>query len=164
MIGIIDYGMANLRSVQKAFETVGAEARILAAPEELNQVDRLVLPGVGAFADGMDQLRQRGWIAPVKSFIAGGRPFLGICLGLQFLFAGSEEDAPSPAQPVPGLAILPGQVLRFQSTEQDRIKIPHMGWNTLSWRRDDPLFKGLPQGRGRLFRPQFLRQSCRYAG
>lgn len=149
MIGIIDYGMGNLRSVQKAFELLGAPAVILPSPADLRGVDRLILPGVGAFADGMMNLRQRGWIEPISAFIATGRPFLGICLGMQLLFESSTEDAPSPEQPVPGLAILPGHVEQFavnRGGNGQRIKVPHMGWNTLEWSEPDPLLAGLEQG------------------
>ncbi len=150
MIGIIDYGMGNLRSVQKAFEHEGAAARILSGPAELEGVDRLVLPGVGAFADGMANLRQGGWIEPIERFAASGRALLGICLGLQLLFEGSQEDAVSDDQPVPGMGLLPGRVVRFAQSYDDqgrpRIKIPHMGWNTITWRRDDPLLAGLTPG------------------
>ena len=149
MIAIIDYGMGNLRSVQKAFEQVGAEARIFAAPPELpvGGADQLILPGVGAFGDGVANLRERGWIEPIKAHIESGRPFLGICLGMQLLFDGSEEDAPTEGQLVPGLSILPGEVVQFrQPRTGPRIKVPHMGWNTLTWKRDDPLLRGLDQG------------------
>jgi len=146
MIGIIDYGMGNLRSVQKAFEHVGARAKILSDVSDLPGIGKLVLPGVGAFADGMEHLSQRHWVEPLKAFIASGRPFLGICLGLQLLFDGSQEDAPDPATPVEGLSILPGQVVRFPNrSDQGRLKVPHMGWNTLRWDRDDPLLRGLRQ-------------------
>ena len=148
MIGIIDYGMGNLRSVQKALEAVGARADVLAGPEALDTAERLVLPGVGAFADGMDHLGRRGWIDAIRQFIGTGRPFLGICLGMQLLFECSEEDAPSASEPVPGLGVLPGQVVRFASGLEEagkRLKVPHMGWNTLAWERDDPLLRGLPQ-------------------
>ncbi len=146
MIGIIDYGMGNLRSVQKAFEHVGAQAAILAHPDQMATIERLVLPGVGAFADGMINLRNGGWIDPIKSFIERGRPFLGVCLGMQLLFESSVEDALAPDQPVEGLAVLPGQVVEFKvEHEQGRIKVPHMGWNTLRWSGDDPLLAGLPQ-------------------
>jgi len=148
MIGIIDYGMGNLRSVQKAFELVGAEARILPSPAEMNGIKKLILPGVGAFADGMINLNQRKWIGPIHDFVATGRPLLGICLGLQLLFEGSEEDAASPNEPVPGLGVLKGQVIQFRqqfdAQGQPRIKIPHMGWNTIRWDRDDPLLADLP--------------------
>ena len=150
MIGIIDYGMGNLRSVQKAFEHVGAEATIMRGPEQMNGSQHLVLPGVGAFADGMEHLRERGWIEPIRKYIKTGRPFLGICLGMQLLFDGSEEDAPSPEKLVPGLRVLPGKVVRFQPGKDDdtgrRLKVPHMGWNTLNWTVEDPLLQNLDQG------------------
>ena len=145
MIAIIDYGMGNLRSVQKAFEQVGAAAKLFAAPTaESRDADRLVLPGVGAFGDGMANLQQRGWVEPIRQFIATGRPVLGICLGLQLLFDGSEEDAPQGGL-VPGLGILRGSVRRFQPQHGQRLKVPHMGWNNLTWRRDDPLLRSLDQ-------------------
>ena len=146
MIGIIDYGMGNLRSVQKAFEQVGADAQILKTPDDLARIDRLVLPGVGAFGDGMINLRKGGWVDRIKAFIDRGRPFLGICLGMQLLFESSTEDAPSPDEPVVGLGVLPGRVVEFKVDQgAERIKVPHMGWNTLRWGGDDPLFEGLPQ-------------------
>jgi glutamine amidotransferase len=150
MIGIIDYGMGNLRSVQKAFELLGAEAAILPGPEAaggVGKVEKLVLPGVGAFGDGMEQLRGRGWIEPLRRHIESGRPLLGICLGMQLLFDSSEEDAPGPDAPVPGLAILPGKVVRFRNDAPGGagFKVPHMGWNTLRWRREDPLLRGVAQ-------------------
>jgi glutamine amidotransferase len=154
MIGIIDYGMGNLRSVQKAFEHVGSDARILQSPDDLTGIEKLILPGVGAFADGMTHLNERGWIAPIKDFADSGKPLLGICLGMQLMFDGSQEDAPSPDELVPGLALLPGEVLQFQITElaaeagvnPGRMKVPHMGWNSINWKREDPLLAGLDQG------------------
>ena len=156
MIGIIDYGMGNLRSVQKAFEHVGSGARICKSPDELTGIEKLILPGVGAFADGMEHLGQRGWIGPIKDFAASGKPMLGICLGMQLMFDGSQEDSPSPDELVPGLALLPGKVLHFQIKELtpppgadsngQRMKVPHMGWNSITWKRDDPLLAGLDQG------------------
>lgn len=147
MIGIVDYGVGNLRSVQKALEQVGAPAAILNSPDHLKNIDRLILPGVGAYGDGMAMLAQRGWVDPVRRFVQSGRPFLGICLGLQLLFEGSEEDAAAGATLVPGLAILHGSVVRFREEQAaPRLKVPHMGWNTLAWKRDDPLFRGLNQG------------------
>ncbi|MFP4145844.1 MAG: imidazole glycerol phosphate synthase subunit HisH [Phycisphaeraceae bacterium] len=180
MIGIIDYGMGNLRSVQKAFEAVGAEAVLLRWPDErqMEQLDKLVLPGVGAFADGMEHLRERGWIEPIRDFIASGRPFLGICLGMQLLFEGSEEDAPSPGELVPGLGVLPGKVVRFREEAggAERMKVPHMGWNAIRWRREDPLLAGLEPGASVYFvhsyyvRPEetedapLTSTSCNYGG
>ena len=147
MIGIIDYGMGNLRSVQKAFDRLGAESRILSSPEGVAQCDRLVLPGVGAFADGMEHLNAHGWTDVIRGFIGDGRPFLGVCLGMQLLFEGSLEDAPCSDQPVTGLGVLPGTVERFEGRAfgPGRLKVPHMGWNCLEWQRPDPLLHGLPQ-------------------
>ncbi len=150
MVGIINYGMGNLRSVEKAFERIGAEVTVLTEPGSIEKVDRLVLPGVGAFADGMEHLTQQGWIDPVRRFIDRGRPFLGICLGMQLLFDGSQEDATDTGL-VAGMKILPGQVVRFPQPDpsqgtmrgQRRLKVPHMGWNMIQWSRDDPLFAGL---------------------
>ena len=140
--------MGNLRSVQKAFERVGAQAFILTSPDQIPEVKRLVLPGVGAFADGMNHLNQRGWSAAIRCFIAEGRPFLGICLGMQLLFEGSQEDAPRVDQSVPGLGVLPGQVVRFEGKQfgAGKLKVPQMGWNTITWQREDPLLSGLKQG------------------
>lgn len=147
-IGIIDYGVGNLRSVQKALQRFGADARIFGRPDEAGEADKLILPGVGAFADGMAFLEQRGWAPVVKQWIGSGRPLLGICLGMQLLFEGSEEDAPSKDRLVPGLGVLKGAVRRFdeaQGGDGGRLKVPHMGWNTLRWSRNDPLLRGLEQ-------------------
>jgi len=144
MIGIIDYRMGNLRSVQKAFEAVGADAVLMSTPDQMSTIDKLVLPGVGAFSDGMLHLREMGWIEPIRQFIKSDSPFLGICLGMQLLFDGSEEDAASDHEPVPGLAVLSGKVVRFvQPVGGPRIKIPHMGWNTLRFTRESKLFAGI---------------------
>lgn len=147
MIGIVGYRMGNLRSVQKGFERVGAEAVILSHPEEAARVDHLVLPGVGAFGDGMEHLRRFGFIEPIRAHIAAGKPFLGICLGMQLLFESSAEDAPSADEPVPGLGVLKGRVVLFDVNRGgQRIKVPHMGWNTLQWPAGFALFDGLEQG------------------
>lgn len=158
MIGIIDYGVGNLRSVQKALEWAGARVRILRDPGEAGEVDKLILPGVGAFADGMAMLDRRGWSPVIRAWAnaggegstaaaGGGRPVLGICLGMQLLFEGSQEDAPAPGALVPGLGVLGGKVVRFREDQPGgpRLKVPHMGWNTLRWDRDDPLLRGLDQ-------------------
>ncbi len=147
MIGIIDYGMGNLRSVQKGFERVGADAVLLRGPDEVGRIDRLILPGVGAFADGMEHLESRGWIGAIGDFIASGKPFIGICLGMQLLFDSSTEDAPSLDQPVAGLGVLPGRVVEFDVNRGgQRIKVPHMGWNTVAWEGHFALFNGLEPG------------------
>ena len=141
MIGIVDYGMGNLRSVQKALERVGAEAEVVADASEVAAADRLILPGVGAFADAMTHLRERGLDAPVTAFARSGKPFLGICLGLQLLFESSEEDGAHE-----GLGLLPGRVIRFEPTDPT-LKVPQMGWNELDWGDPaPPLMIGLEPG------------------
>ncbi|MFQ5732486.1 MAG: imidazole glycerol phosphate synthase subunit HisH [Planctomycetaceae bacterium] len=137
MIAIVDYGMGNLRSVQKAFETLGRSAAICGTPENIPSAERLVLPGVGAFRDAVGELTDRGFVRPILDHIAAGKPFLGICLGLQLLFDVSYEDGVWP-----GLGVLPGEVVRFES-QPDR-KVPHIGWNQLDVVGSPPLFDGIP--------------------
>ena len=137
MIAIVDYGMGNLRSVQKAFEHLGAKAAIVHLPEEIDHADRVVLPGVGAFGDAMDNLKVAGLIAPIVKAIAEGRPFLGICLGLQLMFAESEEMGQHR-----GLGILPGRVRRFPNGQ----RVPQIGWNEVRIRRETALLDGVPDG------------------
>jgi imidazole glycerol-phosphate synthase subunit HisH len=139
MIKIVDYGMGNLRSVQKAFEKLGAQAVICTRPAELADAQKLVLPGVGAFRDAIHELRRAELDRPVLDHIAAGRPFLGICLGLQLLFEVSYEDGQWQ-----GLGVLPGQVVRFQDAPD--LKIPHMGWNNVEMAQHVPLFAGIPSG------------------
>lgn len=144
MIAIIDYGMGNLRSVQKAFEKVGADARIVRTPDEVRRADKLVLPGVGAFRDAVAHLRDQEFVEPVREFIGSGKPFLGICLGLQLLFDVSHEDGEYA-----GLGVLPGEVVRFDFAGVPAargLKIPHMGWNQVRWERPCPLMSGLASG------------------
>lgn len=141
MIGILDYRCGNLRSVQKAFEKKGHAASILSKPEELAQVSHLLLPGVGAFADGMKHLKEQGLDGAVRGWVAAGKPFLGICLGMQLLFESSEESP--DGQPVAGLGILPGSVKRF--IPRPGLKVPHMGWNALTGLRG-PLYAGVAEG------------------
>ncbi len=144
MIAIIDYGMGNLRSVQKALQRVDARAEILDSPEGLDGADKLVLPGVGAFQDAMIHLRERGFVDPLRDFAASGRPFLGICLGLQLLFEVSYEDGEHE-----GLGILPGKIVLFDMSHQpdsERLKVPHMGWNQVRFVKDSSLTRGLEQG------------------
>lgn len=139
MIQIVDYGMGNLRSVQKAFEKLGHQAAICTHPADLAAAERVVLPGVGAFRDAIAQLRKQGFVEPLTDYIGSGRPFLGICLGLQLLFDVSYEDGEYP-----GLGIIPGQVVRFASAPG--LKIPHMGWNSLDVLRPNPLLNGIETG------------------
>src|SRR6187431_3350810 len=138
-ITIIDYGMANLRSVQKAFERVGASAQITSDPDRIAAAQKLVLPGVGAFRDAIAKVRQTHLDQPILDHINSGLPFLGICLGMQMLFTRSYEDGEYT-----GLNLLPGEVVRFKNI--DGLKVPHMGWNELRFNEKCPLFKGLPQG------------------
>lgn len=141
---IIDYGMGNLRSVQKAFEQVGCNAVVTADPALAAKADKLVLPGVGAFRDCMRNLEQGGFVDPIKAHIAAGRPFLGICVGMQLLMTDSVEFGLYR-----GLDSLPGHVLRFPDgmvVNSEALKVPHMGWNRLSIRRPCPLFKGVDDG------------------
>src|SRR5437764_10173049 len=121
---IVDYGMANLRSVQKAFERVGAAADITADPARVANAARLVVPGVGAVCDGIARLRETGLADAILGHVASGRPFLGICLGMQLVFTTGHEDGLHA-----GLDILPGEVVRFPVVPG--LKVPHMGWNTL---------------------------------
>ena len=137
MIAIVDYGMGNLRSVQKAFERVGHGAVVTNRPEEVAQAERVVLPGVGAFGDAMANLKRAGLVDPVVKSISKGRPFLGICLGLQLLFVESEEMGRHR-----GLDVLPGRVRRFPEGE----RVPQIGWNQIHIRRKLPLLEGIPDG------------------
>lgn len=144
MIAIIDYGMGNLRSVQKGFEKTGFEAVVTADPKVVLAADKIVLPGVGAFPDCMRNLEQGGFVEPILKVIREGRPFLGICLGLQLLFTESEEFGVHK-----GLDVIPGRVVRFPEGMEENgeeLKVPHMGWNQLSIKRRPPAFTGLGEG------------------
>lgn len=138
MITIVDYGMGNLRSVQKAFEKLGAEARIGTKPADIAEAEKIVLPGVGAFRDAIGELRRQELVDPILEHIRADKPFLGICLGLQLLFDVSYEDGQWD-----GLGVIPGKVVRFEN--QPGLKIPHMGWNTLDVARAHPLLDGIPR-------------------
>lgn len=140
MIAIIDYEMGNLRSVQKAFEAVGCSAIVTRSPQVIDDASHVVLPGVGAFGDCMRNLERFGLVTPVRKTITTGKPFLGICLGLQLLFTGSEEFGTHH-----GLDILSGRVVRFRSTDAT-MKIPHMGWNQIKVTNSMPLLKDIPDG------------------
>lgn len=144
MIAIIDYGMGNLRSVQKGFEKIGSEAVVTADPRVVLQADRVVLPGVGAFRDCMHNLEQAGFVEPILKVIAEGRPFLGICVGMQLLFSDSVEFGLYS-----GLNVIPGHVLRFSdqmAVAGEKLKVPQMGWNQLSFKRRPPTFNGVDDG------------------
>ncbi len=138
MIVIVDYGMGNLRSVQKGFERVGAEACISGDPRVVAQAQKVVLPGVGAFRDAIAELKRCDMVEPLMETVAANKPFLGICLGLQLLFDVSYEDGQWE-----GLGILPGKVVRFEIPAT--FKVPHMGWNQALIRRPAPLLQGIEQ-------------------
>jgi glutamine amidotransferase len=137
MITIVDYGMGNLRSVQKAFERVGAEAIIAADAREVASATQLVLPGVGAFRDAIAELKRRDLVGPLREHIEAGKPLLGICLGMQLLFDVSYEGGEYE-----GLGVLSGTVERFPS--RPGFKVPHMGWNRLARCGDPPVLAGIP--------------------
>ena len=141
MIAIIDYGMGNLRSVQKGFERMGREAVVTREPHTILDASKVVLPGVGAFPDCMRNLEEFGLIDAVQKSIRSGKPFLGICLGLQLLFTESEEFGISK-----GLDIIKGKVVRFKGTEFRDLKVPHMGWNSLAIKRKAPVLQDVPEG------------------
>lgn len=136
MIAIIDYQMGNLRSVQKGFERVGHAAVITSDPAVLAVAEKIVLPGVGAFRDAISALRERKLVEPICEAIKAGKPFLGICLGLQLLFDRSYEDGEHE-----GLGVVPGKVVRFHLPAS--YKVPHMGWNQVRFRRQPPIFEGV---------------------
>ncbi len=141
MIALIDYGSGNLRSVQKALLKVGADVRLVRRPEEMVDARAMVLPGVGAFDDCVNALRKQELLEAAKEFIASGRPFLGICVGYQALFDGSEEFNSSAA----GLGLFGGKVIRFSN--QTGVKIPQIGWNQIEITQPDcPIYRGIPSG------------------
>ncbi len=135
MIGVVDFGMGNLLSVQKALQRVGCAPRVVRTPEELAESDRLVLPGVGAFGRAMENLKRRGLLAPLRTACKEGKPLLGICLGLQLLFESSEEHGHHS-----GLGLFRGDVRRFPTD----LRVPHIGWNQVRITRENPLFDGVP--------------------
>ncbi len=139
MIAIIDYQMGNLRSVQKGFEKVGQEAQIVSDPQQLERATKVVLPGVGAFGDAIQELTTRGFVEPLCEWLEQDRPFLGICLGLQLLFERSFEGGEHR-----GLGVLAGEVRRFDVPAP--LKVPHMGWNELQLQKPAPILEGINSG------------------
>jgi len=147
MIVIVDYGMGNLRSVHKALERVGFQASVTQDPAELKKAAGLIVPGVGAFKKAMENLQELRLVNPIIEFIESGKPFLGICLGLQLLFCGSEEFGFQK-----GLSLFKGRVVRFPfshpatSPSKDSLKIPHMGWNTVHIHKRPSVLDGIAEG------------------
>jgi glutamine amidotransferase len=140
-VSIIDYGMGNLRSVQKGFEKIGAQAKVINTPQQVADAEAIVLPGVGAFKNCLENLDSLKLITPIIRSIKSGKPFLGICLGLQILFTESEEFGSTS-----GLDIIKGKVIRFKTNTCDNtphLKIPHMGWNSISIKKEGPYLEGI---------------------
>lgn len=140
MIAIVDYGMGNLASVEKAIRFLGGRARVTSDPRQVAKAAAVILPGVGAFGPAMRELKKRRLVAPLLGSVREGKPFLGLCLGLQLLFESSDE-----ARGVKGLCLLPGRVRRLP--RKPGLKVPHMGWNQLKVKvRRNPLLRGIPDG------------------
>ncbi|MFC2491483.1 MAG: imidazole glycerol phosphate synthase subunit HisH [Campylobacter curvus] len=139
MIGIIDYGAGNLQSVINAFEKLNLSARLVRNAEELVKFERIILPGVGAFGEAMKKLKSANLDEAIKDFVASGRPFLGICLGMQLLFEKSSEFGEHA-----GLGLLRGEVVKFDDAKFDEpLKVPHTGWNVINFVRETPINRGL---------------------
>ena len=144
MLAIVDYDMGNLRSVQKAFEKVGQSAIVTRDPKAIRDASHVVLPGVGAFPDAMKNLERFGLIDPILKSIEQGKPFLGLCLGLQLLFTEGEEFGIHR-----GLDVVKGRVVRFRipnNGTRTKLSVPHMGWNTIQVKTPSPIFKDIPVG------------------
>jgi glutamine amidotransferase len=169
VITIIDYEMGNLRSVEKAFEKLGFDARVSNNPDDLLTTDKVVLPGVGAFKDCITNLRDGGFVEPLLQHVEAGKPLLGICVGMQMLFDESEEFGRHK-----GLGLIPGKVTRFPAGMEERgerLKVTHMGWNTIQIQRPAPFFKDTAEGSYVYFvhsyycaadNPDDVAASCRY--
>jgi len=138
MTTVIDYGMGNLRSVERALAVAGGQSRISGDPEVVRHSTRLILPGVGAFGDAMENLRQAHLDTAILDAVGAGTPLLGLCLGLQLLFSESEEFGRHQ-----GLGLIPGKVLRL---DEPGLRVPHIGWNQIEDIRPDPLLKNIPDG------------------
>lgn len=148
-IAIVDYGVGNLHSITNAMEYVGSKTRVTKDAKELELADGIILPGVGAFPDAAEKLRESGLAEVVTAQAAGQKPVLGICLGMQLLFEASDE-----IRPCQGLGLVRGTVQRIETS----YKLPHIGWNTLCFLREDPLFSGIDQGSSVYFVHSFAAQ------
>ena len=138
MIGIVNYNMGNLASVANAFKKIGAKAEIVSDADKLKNYDKLLFPGVGAFGDAMEHLKETNLDEAIKEFIKSGKYVLGVCLGMQLLFEKSQEFGEHK-----GLGIIEGEVVRFDKSIEKRYKVPHMGWNKMFFKKNVPLFEGL---------------------
>jgi len=144
MIGIIDYEMGNIRSVQRGLERVGGRVEVITRPDQVARADKIVLPGVAAFEDAMTQLRAQELVEPIVDAVRAGTPFLGFCLGLQLLFEVSYENGRHQ-----GLGLIPGKVVRFKLDDYPSdppLRVPHMGWNRITWDKTCPMLEGLESG------------------
>jgi len=137
-IGIVNYNMGNLASVKNAFDKIGANAEIVSEAEKLKRYDKLIFPGVGAFGDAMEHLKQTNLDEAMKEYVKSGKYILGVCLGMQLLFESSEEFGNHE-----GLGIIPGRVVKFSKEIEKTHKIPHMGWNKMFEKQSNPLLKGV---------------------
>jgi len=136
-VSVVSYGLGNLGSVLNMLRRIGADPEVVSTPEEIEESERLLLPGVGAFDAGMRLLGDAGLVDPIRSFAGSGRPLLGICLGMQLLLDSSAEGT------LPGLGLVPGHSERFD--ESTGVRVPHVGWNSVSPTRQDPIFSDLPE-------------------
>ena len=141
MIAVVNYNMGNLRSVENAFLKLGEKVTIVSDPDKLKNFDKLILPGVGAFGDAMEHLKENGMDEAIKNYANSGKPLLGICLGMQLLLESSDEFGEHK-----GLGLIPGIVRKFDTSKfKTPLKVPHMGWNELFVQSDSPIFKALPK-------------------
>ena len=146
-VTIIDYGMGNLFSIQSVFQKLGVNVTVSSDPQIISNSDKLILPGVGAFQKAMEELKKRNHIEAINEFVSKGKPLMGICLGMQLLFSQSEEFGLES-----GLNLIPGKVIRFHKPEENSLKIPHIGWNSINQPKnnsrtwDNTILKDLPYG------------------
>ena len=155
MIAIIDYGVGNLFSLRSSLAKIGADALVTADPQVIAQADKLILPGVGAFADAAQKLRDSGLDAVIKAEAAAGKPIMGICLGMQMLFEKSYEYGEHE-----GLGLLKGSVVPMEGAIPDKLKIPHIGWNALHFQRDSKLFQYIRENDCVYFVHSFYASGC----
>ena len=137
MIAIIDYGLGNVRSIYAKFDQMGFPVQIISTPSGLVDVDKIILPGVGYFSQGMKNLEELGFVPVIKKMVDGGTPILGICLGMQLLTEWSEEGD------YPGFSFIEGKTVKISSTSENNLILPHMGWNTIAFTQESPLVKGI---------------------
>ena len=155
MIGIVDYGVGNIFSLCSSFKKIGAHAELIKEPERLAECERIILPGVGAFGDAAEKLRQTGLADVLRSLAASGKPLLGICLGMQLLFEKSYEHGEFE-----GLGLLSGTVRPIADVIPGELKVPHIGWNALTFTKPSPLFAHIQEGDHVYFVPSFYASEC----